>query len=72
MIDPNKAFETEAARRRRELTIHRTSQPDCPACQAGRLHDLTEWFHFHPEAGGGIFEGREMPATPRPLTYETC
>lgn len=34
-------------------TIHRTPNPDCPACQAKRQHTAEEWFLHHPLAGTG-------------------
>lgn len=34
-------------------TIARTLHPDCPACQAGRMHAPEEWAKFHPHAGEG-------------------
>lgn len=34
-------------------TIARTLHPDCPACQANRLHGGDEWAKFHPHAGEG-------------------
>ncbi len=61
MIDPAIDWDRQMQKRRRDLTIHRTSNPDCPACQAGRIHQPDEWTKFHPEAGSGIFEGRRMP-----------
>jgi len=39
--------------------VLRTPNPDCPACQAMRLHDDEEW-KYHPKAGTGI-EARIAP-----------
>ena len=36
-------------------TIARTPNPDCPACQAKRMHTKYEWAQFHPLAGTGRF-----------------
>jgi len=39
---------------KQEATIHRTPNPKCPACQAGRLHSAGEWMAHHPDAGHGF------------------
>lgn len=35
------------------LTIHRTPNPNCPACQEHRWHKEPEWDAFHPDRGQG-------------------
>lgn len=31
--------------------VFRTPNPDCPACQALRIHTVEEWHQYHPLAG---------------------
>lgn len=66
MIDPTPLIEIENQIRSRRLdkTIHRTANPECPACIARRLHTAEDWKH-HPDAGSGVFEGREMRNQPQ-------
>ena len=37
-----------------DKTIDRTPNPDCPACQASRLHTEPERALYHPQAGHGF------------------
>ncbi len=39
-----------------DKTIARTTHPDCPACQAGRLHAGDEYARYHPQAGQGFMK----------------
>lgn len=39
---------------RADLTVNRTPNPDCPACQVKRLHKPDEWKEYHPRAGEGV------------------
>jgi len=66
MVDPTPVVEVEKqiARRRLDKTIHRTYNPACASCVARRLHNDDTW-KFHPDAGSGIFEGREMRNKPQ-------
>jgi ribosomal protein L37AE/L43A len=44
-----------------DLTIYRTSNPDCPACREKRLHRAHEWDAWHPESGASILDGVYYP-----------
>jgi len=71
MVDPTPVLdeiEKQISRRRCKIlsgrpwldkTIHRTYNPACASCVAGRLHNEETW-KLHPDAGSGIVDGREM------------
>lgn len=50
----------EQLREKSRADIQRTPSPDCPACQARRLHRLEEWQH-HPKAGTGFHGAQGKP-----------
>lgn len=37
-----------------KITVNRTPNIECPACQSMKVHSPAEWYKYHSNAGKGI------------------
>ena len=53
---------TMTAQKQMTLEMIQKPAPDCPACQAKRMHNPEEWEQYHPPETDGV-DNREAPGS---------